>query len=193
MAGISALTKEILVTGNTASEGIKGWSQRAATDPASPEFRAGTMGFIGSMVALGETLIKNPVVGSALRSVAPPLALMGAKYSLDEAKGAFAAYNAALAGGNPVTIDAAQRTLFEKGFALTASIGGVVAIVPGGQLLGASIWAGASIGENYMNGNFGNAFRTLGEAKQIQGHVLPFAHVRPALLRYELSRTGAAC
>ena len=72
-------------------------------------------------------------------------------------------YRTAMDGYDGAAQQAAYENLADKTCGVVAGIGGVIASIPGLQLIGLGIWLGATAAQQYTNGNFGRLSAEIGK------------------------------
>ena len=120
------------------------------TDASDLDRQAAVYGYIGVAGTLAEKVLSElnkPGIAAFARNLGGGAALAGLGVSVQQYREAKAAWDA-----DPSTAN--LNVVLEKAAGLSSNVGGVIAVLPGGQAIGGAIWIGSSLLENYYNGNF---------------------------------------
>ncbi|MDB0544522.1 hypothetical protein LBW62_25100, partial [Ralstonia solanacearum] len=155
------MLKVILEGGNILTEAMKGGLDVYNNDGGSTDHSAGVLGLAGAVLGLiGNT--KDPFIRSLSTALGINVGVLGVMLGTIQLAEALQRYEATVTGSATAAERAeALENLADKTAGVVASIGGAIAAIPGGQVLGIAIWLGASLAQQTMNGNMRRSYRII--------------------------------
>ncbi|QCX50391.1 hypothetical protein [Ralstonia pseudosolanacearum] len=155
------MIKIILEAGNTLAESMKGGLDMSNNNAGSTDHTAGLLGLAGVVLGLVQKF-DDPFMRSLSTALGINVGALGTILGVIQLVEAVQRYEATVTGPSTAAERAeALDNLADKTAGAVASIGGAIAAVPGGQMLGLAIWLGASLAQQSMNGNMQRSYRII--------------------------------
>lgn len=146
------------------TEGIKSYNDIASNRSGSVDAAAALANLAGMVSGYIDEGLPTPFTKSLSAALGVNIGAIGVILSGIQLSNALQQYRDALNGTDGVAQKVAFQNLADKTFGVVASVGGMIAAVPGLQLLGLGIWTGATLGQQVFNGNMSRAIDIVGEA-----------------------------
>lgn len=143
----------ILEGGNALTESTKIYTDLLANSAGSSDAAAALLSLAGVVFGLVGK-IEAPFTQALAAGVGVNAGALGVVISGIQLSAAIDQYKEAMAGYDGAAQQAAYENLADKTCGIVAGIGGTIAAIPGFQPLGLAIWLGASLAQQYTNGNF---------------------------------------
>lgn len=155
-------TDTILEVGNSLVGYVQGISDLSKNPTGVDQAAAihGLAGVVVSAIGTADTpFLRALTTGVGINLGANSIVLAGISLSQS-----YSAYNQALATGNATSIAAAQRDVVDKLLGAVGAIGATIATIPtpATKTVGLTIWFGATLGQQFYNGNAQRLFDIIG-------------------------------